>query len=89
MICHFSTLPRRGEPSAVEHPGCARCPLAEVCPRARVLRLGPGGPGEAVRVFESDWDRVDAARMQADAAGIGDCVSVHHTAVLDLVCSSR
>jgi len=36
-----------------------------------------------VCVFEPDWDRVDAARCEADAAGISDRVSVHHASALE------
>ncbi len=49
----------------------------------RAIRLGPGGPGSRICVFEDDWDRVDEARMQADTAGISDRVSVHHASVLE------
>lgn len=85
MICHVSSLARPAVSRALELPRSATSPLVASCPRARAPRRGPGGPGDAVCLFESDWDRVDAARMQADSAGIADRVSVHHALVLDLL----
>ena len=70
MICHISALPNRDEPATVDHP-CA----PGIWP-------GPGMTGSAVCIFESDWDRVDAARMQAEFAGIADRITIHHTHAL-------
>lgn len=95
MICHIPQhTSRRRAPVCTERPcmsGCdpERCPLARTCPHATSLALGPGRPGAQVCVFEPDWDRVDEARMQADAAGIADRVSVHHADALEWCRPSR
>lgn len=75
MICHIAAIPDRNKPATLGRP----------CRPG--LRPGPGMSGSAVCIFEPDWDRVDAARMQADRAGIADRVTVHHITAMELCCS--
>ena len=76
MICHIAAV-SDGHESATHDRPCLPG-----------LRPGPGMPGSKVCIFEPNWDRVDAARMQADGAGIADRVTIHHVAAIDVCRSS-
>jgi hypothetical protein len=61
--------------------------------RLRRIVVGPRGFGRAAELLkrdprleaclvESNWDRVDAARARAAAAGLDDRLTVHHACAL-------